>query len=211
LTIPPENLAPGLTRRAQVVTRAGGGRLTGVCGMRNGAGTRPLSSSGGSGCGCRPRGGLPAATGSGRSRGTCALPRGRCGGGTGLGRPAGMRRCGRRGRCRGSGWARSSGPDLSWSWGRGRWRTGFAGDQRWTVGRIKTLIGRWHLVPAQAVDRQLRRRRPERPDPHRQAQAEEDPVPAHLINGCLTATGLTIESWYEFNLVKRRRRPRHRM
>jgi DDE superfamily endonuclease len=35
-----------------------------------------------------------------------------------------------------------------------------------------------HLVAAQAGHRQLRRRRPGRPGPHRQAQAEEDPVPA---------------------------------
>src|SRR5437868_14435608 len=34
-----------------------------------------------------------------------------------------------------------------------------------------------HLVPAQAVHGQLRRRRPGRPGPHHQAQAEEDPVP----------------------------------
>src|SRR6266851_9768926 len=38
--------------------------------------------------------------------------------------------------------------------------------------------GRGHLVAAQAVHGQLRRRRPGRPGPHRQAQAEEDPVPA---------------------------------
>ena len=71
---------------------------------------------------------------------------------------------------------------------------GFAGDQRWTLGRIKTLIGklfhvgytvegtwklmrRGHLVAAQAVHGQLRRRRPGRPGPHHQAQAQEDPVP----------------------------------
>src|SRR6266705_4949758 len=37
---------------------------------------------------------------------------------------------------------------------------------------------RGHLVAAQAGHGQLRRRRPGRPGPHRQAQAEEDPVPA---------------------------------
>src|SRR6266849_10536947 len=36
---------------------------------------------------------------------------------------------------------------------------------------------RGHLVAAQAVDGQLRRRRSGRPGPDRQAQAEEDPVP----------------------------------
>src|SRR5712691_5712045 len=36
---------------------------------------------------------------------------------------------------------------------------------------------RGHLVAAQAVHGQLRRRRPGRPGPDRQAQAEEDPVP----------------------------------
>src|SRR6516162_8144359 len=38
--------------------------------------------------------------------------------------------------------------------------------------------GGGHLVAAQAVHGQLRRGRPGRPGPHRQAQAEEDPVPA---------------------------------
>src|SRR5712691_4624225 len=37
---------------------------------------------------------------------------------------------------------------------------------------------RGHLVAAQALHGQLRCRRPGRPGPHRQAQAEEDPVPA---------------------------------
>src|SRR5215831_9792190 len=38
--------------------------------------------------------------------------------------------------------------------------------------------GGGHLVAAQAVHGQLRRRGPGRPGPHHQAQAEEDPVPA---------------------------------
>src|SRR5512142_177249 len=38
--------------------------------------------------------------------------------------------------------------------------------------------GGGHLVAAQALHRQLRRRRPGQPGPHHQAQAEEDPVPA---------------------------------
>jgi hypothetical protein len=42
--------------------------MTEACGMRNAAGTRPLSSSGASGCGWRPPGGSPAATRSARSR-----------------------------------------------------------------------------------------------------------------------------------------------
>ena len=89
--------------RAPVVTSAGCGRMTGVCGMRNVAGIRPLSSSGGSGCGWRPPGGSPAATRSARSRMTCGSRKGRCGGGAGPGRTAGTRRCGPGGRCRGSG------------------------------------------------------------------------------------------------------------
>lgn len=43
------------------MTPAGCWRMTGACGMRNGAGTRPPSSSGVSGCGWRPPGGSPAA------------------------------------------------------------------------------------------------------------------------------------------------------
>jgi transposase len=31
---------------------------------------------------------------------------------------------------------------LSWNCGRARWRTGSQTTQRWTLGRIKTLIGR---------------------------------------------------------------------
>ena len=33
------------------------------------------------------------------------------------------------------------------------------------------------------------------PGPHHQAQAEEDPVPADLIDGHLAGTGLKIEPW----------------
>ena len=43
------------------------------------------------------------------------------------------------------------------------------------IGGCRRELG--HLVTAQAVHRQLRRRRPGRPGPHHQAQAEEDPVP----------------------------------
>ena len=45
------------------MTSAGCGRMTGTCGMRNGAGTRSPSSGGGSGCGYRLMGGSLAATG----------------------------------------------------------------------------------------------------------------------------------------------------
>src|SRR6266536_908173 len=69
--------------------------MTGACGMRNGAGIRPPSSSGGSGCGWRQPGGSPGATGSVRSHMTCGLRRVRCGGGTGPGRTAGARTQGR--------------------------------------------------------------------------------------------------------------------
>jgi hypothetical protein len=87
--------------------------MTGLCGMRNVAGIRPLSSCGGSGCGWRPPGGSPAATGSMRSRRICGLCRGQCGGGTGPGGMAGQRRCGPKGRCRGRNSARSSGSGWS--------------------------------------------------------------------------------------------------
>ena len=50
------------------MTLAGSGRMTGICGMRNGAGRRPPGSSAGSGCGWKPPGGPPAATRSIRSR-----------------------------------------------------------------------------------------------------------------------------------------------
>jgi hypothetical protein len=86
-----------------VVTAAGCGRMTRACGMHSGAGIRPPSSSGGSGCGWRPPGGSPAATRSARSPVTCGSPKARCGAGTGPGATAGLRRCGRRGRCPGSG------------------------------------------------------------------------------------------------------------
>lgn len=61
------------------MTLAGCRSMTRACGMRNGAGTRPPSSSGGSGCGWRPPGGSPAATESKRSHTTCGSPKGRCG------------------------------------------------------------------------------------------------------------------------------------
>ena len=87
----------------RVVTPGGRGRMTEACGMRNVAGTRPPSSSGASGCGWRPPGGSPAAMRSARSRATCGSRKVRCGGGTGPGGTAALRRCGPKGRCRGSG------------------------------------------------------------------------------------------------------------
>jgi len=54
---------------------------------------------------------------------------------------------------------------------------------------------RGDLVAAEAVYDQLRRRRPGQPGPHRQAQAEKIQYRPDLINGCLAATGLTIEPW----------------
>ena len=47
-----------------------------------------------------------------------------------------------RGRCRGRGLSRSSLRGWKPSWGKAPLAHGFAGDQRWTLGRIKTLIGK---------------------------------------------------------------------
>ncbi len=107
--------------------------------MRSGAGTRPPSSSGVSGCGWRPPGGSPGATGLTRSRATCGSRRGLCGGGTGPGGTEALRSRGpvSREKLSPRQWAR-----LELELGKGPLAHGFAGDQRWTLGRIKTLIGR---------------------------------------------------------------------
>jgi hypothetical protein len=130
--------------------------------MRNVAGIPPPSSSGGSGSGSGQLSGSPAATGSTRSRTTCGLRRVRCGGGTGPGRTAGpwaLRSKGpvSRERLSRQQWAR-----LEAELGKGPLAHGFAGDQRWTLARIKTLIGKlfhvgytiegtWKLMPARLV------------------------------------------------------------
>ncbi|PRX60236.1 DDE superfamily endonuclease [Nonomuraea fuscirosea] len=49
------------------------------------------------------------------------------------------------------------------------------------------------MVADAAHHGQLRAHRPDRTRPDRQTQAQEDPVPAQLINGCLAQTGLIIE------------------
>src|SRR5467141_950804 len=77
-----------------------------------------------------------------------------------------------------------------------------------------------HLVAAQAVHDQLCRRRPGRPGPHRQAQAEEDPVPAppdgrlpgrhRPENRTLVTTCTTSSAWLskiEFKEVQSYSRP----
>src|SRR6266849_9000988 len=71
---------------------------------------------------------------------------------------------------------------------------------------------RGHLVAAQAVHGQLRRRRPGRPGPHRQAQAEDDPVPPPpdrrlpgrhrpqtrtLVTTCITSSTWLVFDTYE--------------
>ena len=122
-----------------VVTPGGPRRMTEACGMRNGAGTRPPSSSGASGSGCRQLGGSPGAMRSARSRATCGSPRGRCGGGI---RPGGTEALRSRGpvsreQLSPQQWAR-----LELELRKGPLAHGFAHDQRWTLGRIKTLIGR---------------------------------------------------------------------
>jgi hypothetical protein len=44
-----------------------------------------------------------------------------------------------------------------------------------------------HLADFAAADR------PHAPHPRDRAEAEEDPVPAHLVDGCLPPTGLTMD------------------
>src|SRR5258707_14118341 len=83
--------------------------MTEVCGMRNGAGIRPPSSSGVKGCGWRQPGGSPVATGAARSLTTCGSPRGQGGGGTGPGRAAGAGGRGAAGRGGGGGLAPTKG------------------------------------------------------------------------------------------------------
>jgi transposase len=67
---------------------------------------------------------------------------------------------------------------------------GFAGDQRWTLGGIKTLIGKlfhvgytpegvWKLMLVRIIKRKLKKIQ----------------YRLYLITGCLAATGLTIEPW----------------
>jgi hypothetical protein len=121
--------------------------------MRNVAGTRPPSSSGVSGCDWRPPSGSPAAMGSTRSRMTCGSCRGRCGGGGGPGGTAAPAL-----RSRGPVSREKLSPQqwalLEAELSKGPLAHGFAGDQRWTLGRIKTLIGKleataegvWKLV-----------------------------------------------------------------
>jgi transposase len=115
--------------------------MTGICGMRNVAGTRPPNSSGGSGCGWRPAGGSPAATGSARSRDLRVTE-------------GSVRRWRRSWREGGAEALKSRGPvsrerlspqqfaRLEAELRKGPLAHGFAGDQRWTLGRIKTLIGK---------------------------------------------------------------------
>ena len=107
--------------------------------MRNVAGTRPSSSSGASGYGWRPPGGSPAAMRSARSPATCGSRKVRCGGGTGPGGTEALRSRGpvSRERLSPQQWAR-----LEAELRKGPLAHGFASDQRWTLGRIKTLIGK---------------------------------------------------------------------
>ena len=133
-------------------------RMTRACGMRNGAGIRPPNSSGASGCGwsgraVRPRGQHP-----GNRRGSAGH------GADGAPVAAGL--AGRR-----HGALRSRGPvsrerlpprqwaRLELELGKGPLAHGFAGDQRWTLGRIKTLIGKLFHVgyTVEGIWRLLRR------------------------------------------------------
>ena len=74
---------------------------------------------------------------------------------------------------------------------------------------LNPVEGIWSLT--QAVHGQLRRRRSEQPSPPRQAQAEEDPVPAppdQRLPGRYRPQNRTlVNACYEFNLVSSRARP----
>jgi transposase len=110
--------------------------------MRNGAGTRPPGSGGGSGCGWRQPGGSPGAGGISEIARDLRVT------------PGSVRRWHRAWQDGGTEALRSKGPvsreKLSpQQWARlelelrkGPLAHGFANDQRWTLGRIKTLIGK---------------------------------------------------------------------
>jgi transposase len=123
------------------VTSAGFRRMTGACDMRNGAGIRPLSSSGVSGYGWKQPGGSPAGTVLARSPGPAGHARLGAAVAAGLadGGAAALRSKGpvSRERLSARQWAR-----LEQELRRGPLAHGFAGDQRSTLGRIKTLIGK---------------------------------------------------------------------
>ena len=97
---------------------------------------------------------------------------------------------------------------------------GFVSDQRWTLGRIKTLIGRLFHVgyTVEGTWKLMRRHGWSCQVPVRQAMERDDEAVAvwkaeggrwcgtgitststsrrpNLIDGCLAATGLTIEPW----------------
>ena len=86
------------------------------------------------------------------------------------------------------------------TWPR-NWRSSPQDEQGWLrVYRLPAYApdmnpaeGIWSLL--KRSHGQLRRRRPGRPGPHHQAQAEEIQYRPHLIDGCLAATGLRIEPW----------------
>jgi hypothetical protein len=103
--------------------------------------TRPPSSNV-NGCVYGPRIGSPAAKGSGRSRTTCGSPKGRCGGGARPGGTAGTETLRSRGPVSRETLSPQQWARLEAELGKGPLAHGFANDQRWTLGRIKTLIGR---------------------------------------------------------------------
>jgi transposase len=172
--------------------------------MRNGAGTRPPGSSGASGCGWRPLSGSPAGTASAEVARDLRVTEGS------------VRRWRRAWRAGGTQALRSRGPvsrerlsprqwaRLEAGLKRGPLAHGFAGDQYWTLGRIKTLTGRlfhvgytvegvWSLLKravasfaaaglaglVRIVKRKLKK-------------IQYRP---RLIDGCLAGTGLIIEPW----------------
>ena len=143
--------------------------------MRNGAGTRPPNSSGASGCGWRPPGGSTAVTRSARSRGPAGDR------GVGAAVAAGLAR-GRDGgvAVEGAGVAGAAEPAAAGPAGDGAAERalahGFADDQRWTLGRVKTLIGRLFHVgyTVQGIWKLLRRHGWSAQVPVRQAMERDD-------------------------------------
>ena len=105
---------------------------------------------------------------------TCGSPRGRSGGGTGPGGMAARKRSGRRGPVSREKLSPPQRARLEAELRKGPLAGGFAHDQRWTLGRVKTLTGRLFHVgyTVEGTSKLLRR-----PGPHHQAQPQEDPVP----------------------------------
>jgi len=129
-------------------------------------------------------------------RTTCGLPKGRCAGGTGPGGTAGpgaLRSKGpvSRERLSPQQWAR-----LEQELKKGPLAHGFAGDQRWTLGRIKTLIGKLfpRRVHVEGTWKLMRRHGWSAQVPVRQALPSRDrPDPRTLVTPCTTSSTCVAE------------------